>query len=580
MTQNQPSPEFKPKVIAFPGQSKPRPMLDLPEGLVGWKLLLVACLIALVAGLPMLIMPPIDRDEARFAQATSQMLETGDYVSINYQDTPRHKKPVGIYWAQAAAVAITSAVEDRDIFAYRLPSLLGAMLTALATTWLGMGILSRRGALTAGALIAGSLLLSTEAGIAKTDALLCGTTTLAMAGFGRAYLRHMANQSARWRDALALWIGLGLSLLIKGPIGPMVLGLCLVLLGIWGKDWRFLKALKLRWGLVILVLICAPWAAAITIKTDGAFWTHAIVGDLAPKLKGGQEGHAAMAGYHSLLLLLLIFPAGLLLPAAIKTALTESQKPEVRFLIAWFIPAFIVFELSPTKLPHYPLPTYPALMLLCALALDGKSLQTLKDSLKVRWLGAGLNAFVACVLAAAILYGQYSYGAPGTWPLAAMTSIAFLVAGLGAGYLLVRGAAGLATALALAAGIVAHSGLVLVVAQLPHFFLSPQADQLIANSGFDPRDGKTQGPVAAVGYAEPSLVFLLGTSTQLCDTPEEGVEALAQGRPVLVESREEDHFLTVARTQGLGFKALGEISGRNYSKGQDAKLTLFIRTKS
>ena len=53
-------------------------------------------------------LPPIDRDEARYAQATKQMLETKDFVRIRFQDEPRNKKPVGIHWLQAAAVTLTS----------------------------------------------------------------------------------------------------------------------------------------------------------------------------------------------------------------------------------------------------------------------------------------------------------------------------------------------------------------------------------------------------------------------------------------------------------------------------------------
>ena len=62
-------------------------------------------LTALLAFLPGFFqIPPIDRDEARFAQATKQMLETGDYVDIRFQDEVRYKKPVGIYWLQAGVV--------------------------------------------------------------------------------------------------------------------------------------------------------------------------------------------------------------------------------------------------------------------------------------------------------------------------------------------------------------------------------------------------------------------------------------------------------------------------------------------
>ncbi|MGO9543748.1 MAG: ArnT family glycosyltransferase, partial [Rhodomicrobium sp.] len=49
-------------------------------------------------------LPPTDRDEARFAQASKQMLETGNYVDIRFQTEARYKKPIGIYWLQSAAV--------------------------------------------------------------------------------------------------------------------------------------------------------------------------------------------------------------------------------------------------------------------------------------------------------------------------------------------------------------------------------------------------------------------------------------------------------------------------------------------
>ena len=64
--------------------------------------LVVAALLAFLPGFFQI--PPIDRDEARFAQATKQMLETGEYVDIRFQDEVRYKKPVGIYWLQAAVV--------------------------------------------------------------------------------------------------------------------------------------------------------------------------------------------------------------------------------------------------------------------------------------------------------------------------------------------------------------------------------------------------------------------------------------------------------------------------------------------
>src|SRR5271167_1655481 len=116
---------------------------------------LVAAFIVLIAGLPSLfLLPPIDRDEARFAEASAQMLESGDLTTIMFQDEPRFKKPVGIYWLQALSVRLLSSVERREIWAFRIPSLLGAMLAAGACAWGAAAFLRPWSATMSGALMA------------------------------------------------------------------------------------------------------------------------------------------------------------------------------------------------------------------------------------------------------------------------------------------------------------------------------------------------------------------------------------------------------------------------------------------
>jgi 4-amino-4-deoxy-L-arabinose transferase-like glycosyltransferase len=141
----------------------------------GWRGPLFAALVALIAGLPGLFaMPPLDRDESRFAQATSQMLETGDYVVIKFQDQPRFKKPVGIHWLQAVSVKAFSDAEDRRHLGLSHPVLLGAMLAAAACAWGAAALFDPRTGLIAGSILGATFLLSSEAFIAKTDAALCG----------------------------------------------------------------------------------------------------------------------------------------------------------------------------------------------------------------------------------------------------------------------------------------------------------------------------------------------------------------------------------------------------------------------
>src|SRR3954464_6955411 len=104
------------------------------------RAMMVLVLAALLNILPgFFTIPPTDRDEARFAEATKQMLETRDYVDIRFQDEVRYKKPVGIYWMQALAVKAGKALGVRDaltkIWLYRLPALLRPPSAGVLTFW-------------------------------------------------------------------------------------------------------------------------------------------------------------------------------------------------------------------------------------------------------------------------------------------------------------------------------------------------------------------------------------------------------------------------------------------------------------
>src|SRR5712692_7836716 len=152
------------------------------RGSAGWligvrpyALLVGLCLFLYLPGIAAI--PPLDRDEARFAQATRQMLETGDFLRIRFQDEARNKKPAGIYWLQAASVSAFSTPEATAIWPYRLPSLLGGIAAVLLTFAAGAALFtgapgSRRIAAIAAVLLASALGMVAEVHIAKTDAAL------------------------------------------------------------------------------------------------------------------------------------------------------------------------------------------------------------------------------------------------------------------------------------------------------------------------------------------------------------------------------------------------------------------------
>jgi len=541
---------------------------DLDQYIAGWRGPFLAALVALFAGMPVLmLLPPLDRDESRYAQATSQMLESGDYVDIRYQDEPRWKKPIGIYWMQAVAVAVTSKVENRDIAPYRIPSLLGAMLAAAACAWAGAAMFGQRAGFLAGAILGASFLLSTEAGIAKTDAMLCGAVTLAMAGLARIYLAARAGEAPRRPWKFAFWLGLGLSVLVKGPIGLLVIAPAMMALSIWDRDVSWLKRLGWGWGLPLVALIVGPWAIAITIATDGAFWREAIGGDLAPKITGGDEGHGVFPGAYMLMASLLFFPATLLLPAAVSAGWSRRAEPAIRFLVCWVVPAWIIFELTPTKLAHYTLPMFGGLALLAAAAV------TRPVGRISRYVGVGLTLFVGGLLAVGSVYLLTEYGKSTAQTWATLTIVFAILASLIGAFLMLHRAAVTALVVSLTLGIVAHAALAGTLRQLRPLSVAPQLEKVLERADLHPRQGRA-GPVAITGFHEPSFVFLTGKDTELTDA-EGAALALAEGRPAIVEEDDADAFRAAAARLGVAGRAVGEVNGHNYSKGDDVSLTVY-----
>ena len=547
---------------------------DLDRYVAGWRGPLLAALVALLAGLPsMLLLPPLDRDESRYAQATSQMLESGDYVDIRFQDDPRWKKPVGIYWMQAVAVGLTSDVANREIAPYRIPSLLGAMLAAWAAAWLGSALFGARAGFLGGAMLGATFLLSSEAGIAKTDAMLCGSVTLAMAGLGRLYMASRAGMLIKgdpsqrpWK--LMVWLGLGLSILVKGPIGLLVVVPAMLMLSLWDRRFAWLKRLGWGWGLPLLALIVGPWAIAITIATDGGFWREAIGGDLAPKIAGVEESHGGPPGMYLLLSPLLLFPATLMLPAALSAGWRRRAEPAIRFLVCWLIPAWLVFEIAPTKLWHYTLPTFGAITLLMAAAL------TQPIGRISRWSGAGLAVFTAVVISGITVYGLTAFGTSTAQTWATITVVCAAMAALVGGFLVVNRAAVTGVLIALVFGVIAHATLAGTIRQLRPLAIAPRLEKALEENGLHPRQGLTPGPVAITTFHEPSFVFLTGRDTQLTDAAG-AARALAEGRPVIVEDRDAEAFRAATVETGVPGTAVAVVTGHNYSSGDDVRLTLY-----
>src|SRR4051812_20597740 len=144
------------------------------------------------------------------------MLESRDFVDIRFQDEARHKKPVGIYWMQSAAVALAGGPEQAAIWAYRIPSLIGATLAVLLTAWVGTSLFGPTAGFLGAVMLAGTLLLGVEARTAKTDAALFATILAAQGVLARVWLEKAARKALPTAAVLLFWAALGVGILLKG----------------------------------------------------------------------------------------------------------------------------------------------------------------------------------------------------------------------------------------------------------------------------------------------------------------------------------------------------------------------------
>lgn len=546
----------------------------------GWRGYVVAALIALLASLPGLAsLPVMDRDEARYAQASTQMLESGDYVRIYVQDNPRNKKPIGIYWLQSASVAALSDVAAREIWAYRVPSLLGAVLAACAAFWAGTAFFDRRTALIGAGLFGAGMLIGFEAMTAKTDAVLCGVTTLAMAALAR--LHHPAHTAHQKLLALVFWAALGAGVLIKGPVTPMVAALTLGALFLWERRLDWMRPLIWWPGPALAAALVLPWMIAIGVATNGAFFAEAIGGDLAPKLAGGDEGHFYWPGYYLLALPVLIFPATYALPAAARLAWRTMRAPRgdetqagLRFLIAWSVPTFLVFELLPTKLPHYTLPVYPALALLGAAALARAA--------EERWRITQAIGFVLFAIAAGGLIVLTAYAAtfmPGDVQADARRATQTIFIGLALGLpalalvALLRSQAAKAAVAILFALVAAYGLRERILPEARTVLVSHAVAAALDRANWHPRLSENPRPLWIVGYGETSLVFETASDVRIAG-PETAADGALVGDIMVVEQREIDALNIALMGRNLALEARTSVAGLNYANGDDVVLLI------
>ena len=336
-----------------------------------------------------IISPPslMDDVDAVQAQIARNMLSSGDWVSGRLDGVLYLEKAPLIYWLIAMVYKAFGAFD----WVARIPIALSSVALALTTTAFGSWAFGRRAGFYAGLCISTCIGLFLFTRILIPDVTLTFTIALALWSFLRA-LDDDERQPRFWAHTLAASIGVGL--LLKSLIGavfPILAGL-LYLLFI-GKllDLSTWKRLRPFSGLLIILLIAAPWHIVATLRNPpyleftmrsapgeyhGFFWFYFINEQLLRflNLRYPRDYNTVPRLWFWLLHFAWLFPWSVYLPGAARLSYKPIDRAGKACLLAlcWAGAVLVFFTFSTTQ-EYYSMPCYPALALLigCSMARGG-----------------------------------------------------------------------------------------------------------------------------------------------------------------------------------------------------------------
>ena len=544
------------------------------------SVLLFLTLNALIAGQNSL--PPIDRDEARFAQASRQMLQNSDYINIKFQDEIRAKKPVGIYWMQALSANFFG---EKNISSYRLPSIISSLISMLFIGLLSRLIFPIYQSLIVTLFFASSIAFLGEAHLAKTDATLLALICVQQYYLLNLILKKGSIVQNKYLYPSIIWLVFAFGILVKGPLSIAILSLTVITFCLLKKDFSLIKSLNPFLGSVICLVVILPWVLAINDATQGLFLEKAFNDDFLNKLKSGQEGHGAWPGTHFIILSITLWPIAIFIPGSILFVLKNKTNIIVQFLVCWIVPFWILIEIVPTKLFHYSLPVLPAIAILSIGSLfQFKSHINNINNNFFRKIIICVSIFFGLggvILGGAILYFSSKFNFNHDLSITIGAILAFIITII---------------IFFLSVILIIKSGshikktnkfiyklpfLIICFATIFNIinfrFILPKLNylypsKLILNKIQDIKPDA----IAITGYHEPSLVFLLNGEIML-SSPQEVAIFMAEGKNNigLVENDALEGFLDISKELNLSIKTDEVIKGYNIAKGKHVKIHIF-----
>ncbi len=341
------------------------------------KVSLIILFIAVFARLlGMFDYPLHDPTEARYAEIPRLIIETGHWIMPPFDyGVPFWGKPPLTFWMTAVSFELFGYSE----FAARLP----VFLLAIAVLWLSYRfakfLQGQDKAIFSTLVLTSTALFFIASGAVMTDMALCFCVSLSMISFWQALHNPAAEQAKKW--SYLFFVGLGLGLLVKGPVVGVLVLLPLIAWTILEKQyltvWQRIPWFK---GSAVMLLIAVPWYIAAEIDSPG-FINYFLVGEHFKRfVDAGWHGdlygtaHKHPRGKIWLLWIFASLPWSFIFLGSLiswpfrknkqQTLKAVSQSSWHRYLLFWAISPMVFFSLSGNILYTYVLPGLPAFAIL------------------------------------------------------------------------------------------------------------------------------------------------------------------------------------------------------------------------
>lgn len=299
--------------------------------------------------------PLFDVDEGAFSEATREMFVRGDFISTYLNGVPRYDKPILIYWLQAISITLFGINE----FAFRLPSVLAATLWVSVIYSFLKHLRNERKALLATIMMATIPAISLIGKAATADALLNFLLTSSMC------LIYLFYTERKKKYLYLVYLTMALGFLTKGPIAvliPMVVsGIFFGIKREFGVWWRSVSYLP---GIALFIVIATPWYVAQYLNEGRAFIEGFFLHHNLDRFQGPLEGHAGSLLYYIPVIVFGVLPYTSVLLQSLSRPRSLFKDDLNLYAGVWFMFVFLFFSFSGTKLPHYIIYAFPALVIL------------------------------------------------------------------------------------------------------------------------------------------------------------------------------------------------------------------------